>query len=441
MLVLLPVQFVILPFNVSLVDLWNLVALPLCWLHLLRVRQPIRLPYFAALWLVLVASLVATLASPDLQGSLAVVLKEAYLCVWFATLAAVFVSLDQTKLRRLLLVWCVVAVLQGLLISAQFFSPVMFQSTKTFLEQFGAVDVWRPSGTFENANAAAFFQLFGFVPLVLLCLPSSVGIIVGILLVISIIGTGSLGAVAAFLASLGIGLVVTAVRRGDWRPLVKVATLSAVAVAFLAGLMSLLISQLPDVAARLEYMFYGRTERSAEGRFGLWTRGTSLFLTEMPLLGVGPDAFMQLNEATLKIPSQKATYLHNDMFAFLIERGVAGLLGLILLGVMVVGRSIRLLKLEKSCISYTGPPLVIFLAAMVGTLIESQTHQVFHARQVWLTLAFQEAMLARVMNWQKEGEIVSVMEAELLPFYRSVEHETLSAESATEKRRNFANII
>jgi len=40
--------------------------------------------------------------------------------------------------------------------------------------------------------------------------------------------------------------------------------------------------------------------------------------------------------------------------------------------------------------------VVVFLAAIVAAMVESLTHQTFHFRELWLVLAFQEAMLFKM---------------------------------------------
>jgi len=392
--VLLPVQFLVLPLNMSPFDVWNLIGLLLSWLYLMRVRRSVRLPYIMAMWLVLLTSFMAALASPNLGVSLSVILKEIYLYVFFVTLAAVFISLDAKDLRRLLLGWCSVATLHGALIVAQFLSPDIFRNSKAYLERFGAVDVWRPSGLFENANAAAFFQLMALVPLVLLRPSKAVAVLVGTFLIASVVGTGSLGAVAAFLCSLIVAMAAILMVRGEWDLVIKVSALLVVAVVLLGGTFAFVINQQPDFQGRLEQIFYGRTERSAEGRFGLWTRGIDLLLYDTPLLGIGPDGFKYLDIPLYDPP--KMTYLHNDLLAFAVERGVGGLLGLVLFGLMAIRKAIQMLQNHKRYPDRVGPAVVIFLAALVAILVESQTHQVFHARQVWVLLALQEATLFKM---------------------------------------------
>ena len=63
----LPIEAFNLPSNLTLVDLWNVVALPIIWTHLLRSEQKLRLPYLSAMWLILIASVVSMLWARDVS--------------------------------------------------------------------------------------------------------------------------------------------------------------------------------------------------------------------------------------------------------------------------------------------------------------------------------------------------------------------------------------
>ena len=42
--------------------------------------------------------------------------------------------------------------------------------------------------------------------------------------------------------------------------------------------------------------------------------------------------------------------------------------------------------------------MVVFLAMLIATIVESLTHQVFHTRELWLVLAVQEAVLYKMIT-------------------------------------------
>ena len=397
MLILLPVQFLRLPLNMALIDWWNALALPMAWLYLIRVRQPLGLPYATAMGLILLGGLIGTFSAPNPMSSLVVLLKEVYVYIWFVTLAALLASFPARTLRLLLLVWMGVAILHGLLPAAQFLSPNIWETTQASLNNFGAVDDIRPAGLFENANATALFQLMGFVPL-LLAGPSRKAIVMGgALLFLSIVSTGSLGAVAAFLCGLFIAVIALFVVGGRLGPILKTVVLLTIAGLLLGGAFYFAASRDPDLQARFEYFFYGRAEGSAEGRFALWRGGIEMLLrSEAPIWGIGPEAFRDLDI--------REKQLHNDLLAFVVERGVLGVLGLVWLGGTAVSQAFRILRIHKKRLDQAGLVVVIFLAAVIAALVESQTHQIFHARTLWLVLAVQEALLFRMTAFESETE-------------------------------------
>ena len=81
------------------------------------------------------------------------------------------------------------------------------------------------------------------------------------------------------------------------------------------------------------------------------------------------------------------------MLAFAVERGVFGVLGLLMLAGVAVVRALYLLKIGCNNGQDVGLSSVAFLAAFAAVLVVSLTHQVFHSRAIWLVLAAQEAML------------------------------------------------
>lgn len=383
MLLLSPVQFISLPLNMALVDVWNTLSLSVAWLYLIRVRQVIRLPYVASVWLILLGGLAGTFVTTQPSDSLAFIIKDVYLYIWFVTVVALVSSFNSRILRPILLVWLVVVVLHGILVVAQFLSPELFQMTAAFAERFGALDQWRPSGLFENANAAAFFQLMGFVPLVLLRPSRAIGLVAGTLLLGSILATGSMGTTAGFVVGLTIAAIAIAGR--DRASIAKVLPQLAIAALLLGGLFYFFAERDPDVASRFEGMFYDRAEGSAEGRLSLWKRGIDFFSSEMPIFGIGPDAYKDVD------PLRKRP--HNDLFAFLLERGLIGALGFVLFSTAAVVKSIHLFVKQKQRGNPAALTVVVFLAAIAAALVDAQFHQVFHQRSLWLVLALQEAML------------------------------------------------
>ncbi len=157
----------------------------------------------------------------------------------------------------------------------------------------------------------------------------------------------------------------------------------------LLGVTYFVISQFQDRQDHLQSIVSGRAERSSEGRFSLWARGIEELLErDMSLWGIGPENF--------RVVDKLGKQLHNDLLAFTVERGLLGALGLVLFGITALRRSIYLLLIYSKFPEGPRLEVVIFFAAIMATLFESLTHQVFHAQQLWLVLAVLEAMLVRL---------------------------------------------
>ena len=287
----------------------------------IHIRQAIRYPYVLGMWLILLGSFIGALFAFDPLTSIIFITKEVYLFVWCVTLAAVFVSLEPNLLHRVLLVWTAVAVLHGVLLIAEFVSPNFYLFIISFLGRFGPVDTRyfrRSTGLFQNPVWAALFQLMGFVPLLLLGLRRELSLLLGMVLLLSILATASLGALTSLLGASVVAVFLLLFMGGHLKFLVWLAAVVTLA----AGLFLFAISQSPDVLARLEHLTTDRAAHTAGERMGLWGGGTAVLFSPKSILGVGTNNYR--DEVENKT-------LHNDILEFGVERGVIGLLGLVLL--------------------------------------------------------------------------------------------------------------
>ncbi|MHA2092513.1 MAG: hypothetical protein ACW98K_16830, partial [Candidatus Kariarchaeaceae archaeon] len=94
----------------------------------------------------------------------------------------------------------------------------------------------------------------------------------------------------------------------------------------------------------------------------------------------------------------------NDLLAFSVERGLLGTIGLVLLALFAIYKAMYLLLEYNKHRDRSHLVVVVFLAAIAAALVESQTHQIFHARWLWLVLAMQEAMIIQLRTTQNEME-------------------------------------
>lgn len=408
MMILLPVKIFHFPFNLELVDFWIVMGLPVFWLSFLSGRQTkISLPYTIAFLFIMIGSFASTFVSPNPSRSIIVILKEIYLFVWFVTVTALLSDLNARDMRRVMSVWAGTVILHGLLIVAQFLFPRIWHMITGFAGQATAYAHFRPSGLFisekaGDANKAAFFQLLGFVPLVLARPSKRYAIFLGVMLFSSILATGSMGTTISFTCGLTTALFLIIVFGRNWDLIMRYAVKSAVVILLFAGLFIIVLSQNQEYKAHFEKIITGRAEKSSGGRFHLWKRGIDVFEEHSALLwGVGPENFREVDAA------QTDNQLHNDFLAFTVERGVIAIAGLILFIIVSISRAVYLMMMYAKAPDRIGLTIVVFPAIVTSMLIVSLTHQVFHAREMWLVLGLQEAMVFKIKNgFYLQGESI-----------------------------------
>jgi O-antigen ligase len=347
------------------------------------------------MWLILLGSFIGALFAFNPLASIIFITKEVYLFVWCVTLAAVFANIEPSLLRRVLLVWTAVAVLHGALLIAEFVSPNFYLAVISFLEQFGPIDTRyfpRSTGLFQNPVWAALFQLLGFVPLLLLGLRRELSLLLGMILLLSILATASLGAFISLLGALVVAVLLLLLMGSHLKFLVwLVATLILA-----AGLFFFSIRQSPDVLARFVHLTTDRVAHTAGERLSLFGGGTEVLFSPKSILGVGTNNYR--DEVENKT-------LHNDFLEFGVERGVIGLLGLVLLAGEALYSALKILRNQIKSGDTARPSGVIFLAMLFGILLESNAHQVFHFRTVWVALALLAATLFRMMSPSSEAAV------------------------------------
>ena len=184
----------------------------------------------------------------------------------------------------------------------------------------------------------------------------------------------------------GCGLTVAAVGTLVWyrdlRPVLRLAGAGAAAVAVLSTAALVLAKNMSGLEKHFAWVFYGRSEQSAESRFQVWERGAERLFSEAPVFGVGPDMSKQLF----------GREMHNDLLSFAVERAMPGTAGLLLFVAMAAVQSIRLARLRAA---HGDRMAIAFPATLAALAVHAQFHEVFHQRPVWLLLALQQAFYVR----------------------------------------------
>ena len=403
MVVFLPIKILNLPLNFELVDIWTLGGIPgALYLYSLRRPRVISLSYLIPMWFVLISSFISAFASPSPVRSMIVILKEVYLFVWFFVVLALLFQLSARHMREVLRVWSLVVICHGLLMLAQFISPDVWEFTNSLGGNSARLEGYRAAGLFicdkaGCANKAAFFQLLGFVPLLLAGYSKRTTIILGIFLFASMMTSGSMGATLAFSSGLMVAVFSIAYFKKSLSIVIKNFLRIGLALCIFGGALYIAGTQSPDTLNHFKRIIVGRFDRSSEGRFDLWGRGIDVLLEHNAFLwGVGPENFREVDA------SGNDNQLHNDTLAFLVERGLLGLIGLALFAGITLTKAVQILRISGKDPRRARWGVVVFLAALAATMVESLTHQIFHTRELWLVLAVQEAVLYKMIT-SEEG--------------------------------------
>jgi O-antigen ligase len=383
MVALLPLLRPAGPGNTGPVDLLIMLYLFVAVLGFAHRRRSLQFPASAAILLIMFGSVLALIASLDIATGLVTLVVDIYLFLLFF---AIVNELDSRRaLGIVMTVWVVAALGWAVILigSSQGWLPLGLQ------ELLGGTDssYERAAATTGNPNMAASYMLTSCF--VALAAPwprrRSPRFAVFAILLFAMYVTGSNGALAAVLvgaAALGLGRYLRGGRtREQVMALVGAAVVTGVLVigvaVSLVGIPSVGLSNV-DAFARAEQqgaLAYnvGRLDRGVDDRLAIWSAGWRSAGPRLAI-GVGPGTF-NLSGVSFS--------LHNDLLAYIVERGVLGVVGFLLLQAILLGWSGRLLVAEgRGRDTYRG-----LGAAVVANLVFSMSHEMMHFRHVWVLYA------------------------------------------------------
>jgi O-antigen ligase len=397
--VLLPLLVPRGPGNASPADLFAALFLVLALLALAQRGSRLRVPAPGAVILILAGSLVALTLSGQPRVGLLTLLVDVYLLLLFITIPN-HLSGEQAerRLRLLLIVWTVAALAWAALLLGGYLH-LLPHGLEQLLQIRGSSR--RGAGASRNnPNLAASYLLTSFF--VLLASPwprrRPLRLLAGGWLLWAMFVTGSLGG----LLGLGAGCAVWTLgvyRRGG-RTAGQVRGLAGVALLLgalgLAGLVAAVGVPRPglaDVSTVSQQAkggslrnSIGRADKSFAGRLTLWSEAV-IKTGPRAVVGLGPgEAKQELEISNGSVNRTTGTLtthsLHSDFLGFLVERGILGLAGLLLLYAAVTRRAWRVLVVGKR----RGIGVAALGAAVVANAADSLFHETFHFRHVIVLL-------------------------------------------------------
>lgn len=289
--------------------------------------------------------------------------QDVYLYVWFVLLCMLLDT--EERVERLIVAWILVLIL--------------VLSTEGFLASIQGTQ--RGEFSFRNPNRASAYLTLTFFLLLHPVIPLPLKAVLGLLVFSGVRATGSAaGSIGLTLAVFVFGWSLCYMRSPRLgRPLLL---LGLVALALFVLVMNpTKSSDLPTVLGSLAPTAAGRIERSSETREEIWAKGLESF-REHPL-GIGPASFHR--QIDTGISDDGRIELHSDPVATLVERGIVGILGYLLLLGFVVREVFRMMHRSSEWRD------VIWAAALSGAcavyFFYSITHEALHHETFWLMLA------------------------------------------------------
>jgi O-antigen ligase len=380
--------------NLAPADLGLVLGIAIVLLWAGSTRLPLRLPFAAGMGLMVIAGTLSALFG-DLpwQGAITIV-QDLYLLAWAAALA----NFGRTAAAAGFLVraWCLTATVWAVVLVAVY-GPAAAA---------GGSDE-RAGFTFGEENAAGLWFVLSLMVVLAGRCPRRRGwraVAIASLLLGTLL-SGSLGAISGLLAGLATALTLQVrARRGP-----DTAIALSLALVLGVGSMGLLVvrSDLIQAAAAspnpVVRNSIGRGADSAADRTELASETLGLWATS-GLLGRGPVT----TEHTLR--QQQAAYpheAHNDWIAALIERGVLGMAGLLLLVLEIFLLAVAIWNPVRLRSGYAAalPAPAYVVGALVTVAVYSLTHESLHERPVWTLFGLLAAfgLWGRPTRWSWGG--------------------------------------
>ena len=373
------------PGNSSPVDVFFAVGIGLALFWFATVERDLRFPYALAGGLFMLGGAVGALAGPLPDAGLLAVVQDLVLLVWCAVL--VNVARSPSAFRWLLQAWTWGAFAWALVLIAA------VATGNDGLAGITARTGVRASLTFGDPNYAANYFFVSLMIVLATRMPRrrSVRFATCAALVAALGLTGSNGGFLASALGVGVVLLFFVFRRGGVMPLVT--AFCAVAIVAVLGL-TVAQPQTIEAWARdsgqpLLRDSIGRSSQSAQERAWLITETIGLYEQGAPW-GLGPGSTKPLLQFQL---APYAYQTHDDYIESIVERGILGAFGLILLIGSVGIRTWAVVSKPLSPeFAELFPNTSALLGVMVGLAVSASYYQILHFRQVWTVFAIVAAL-------------------------------------------------
>jgi hypothetical protein len=379
------------PVNLGPIDALMAIGVFACLFWAGSSRHRWRFAYVVPMGLFIAAGTLGALVGPVPDLGIAAIGQDIFLLLW--CWAVVNISHSPAALRVLLTTWAYSSIVWGVLLFVGVFTG------NSFLSGHSAREGSRTALTFGDPNISANYYVISIMIIWASRCPRHRGVrlIAYALLLAALISTGSNSGMVSILVGATIAVVAGVYRRAGIVPAIT-------ALAFVTVCLFLVVSNvsIKDIQARAyasRYAFIrdglGRGEVSVAQRGMLLHESIPLYQRGGPL-GQGPASTKPRLEAEMAPFVKEA---HDDYLAALMERGVFGSVGLLLLllGLAVRASSFAGTRLRNGFAAVVVKPNAL-VGALAGTIVTGTVYELLHVRHVWTLFAF----IAALFSWGRE---------------------------------------
>ena len=343
-------------------------------------RRRIRFPYALPLGLVLLGGALGALWGPAPAIGVVAVVQDAVLVLWFW--AVINIAGSPERLHIVLRAWVYAAIGWAVVLLVSIAAGIPAISGQT--ESEGV----RTALTFGNPNLAGNYFFASIMIVWATGRPQRrvARLASYALLLAALVSTGSNGALIALVVGATVACLLGVYRREG-----LVAATTALAGVVLAGTLLAAKVSVEDVQLRASQSSYafirdgvGRSAKTASDRGLLFSEGVRLYQTG-PVLGTGPGS-TKLRLADENAP--RVAEAHNDYLAAINERGIVGLVGIVL---FLGGLGLQAFRLATGSTSGRLARAIVrpnaLAGVIAGTLVAMTTTEYLHVRHVWTLFA------------------------------------------------------
>jgi O-antigen ligase len=320
--------------------------------------------------------IIGGLAGPVPGGALVSVSQDALLLGWAAAIATVCVR--PAALRTLLRVWVWSSLCWG------GFMVVAVATRQYSLAGVAAGNGTRAALTFGDPNLAGDYFFLSLMIVWASAWPKrpAARLAACAVLLAAVLVTGSNGAIFAVGLGGGLTMLLLSIRRFGLMPVISVVMMTGAITAFGSRFVDVgsLLQQAQHSSNVLLKYSLGREPESVGDRKLLFNESVPLF-EQHPLLGTGPTS------TVTRLAAGQAPFVkeaHDDYMAALVERGLLGAVGLLLLIGALITRCVRLVTrpLHPGFAELVPRPAAL-AGAVLGLLVSATFYETLHFRHLW----------------------------------------------------------